>query len=224
MTALCYASLPELKSELSIDPGDTDDDTRLLRAIEDASRVIDRLCGRKPGEFAARTLTLYFDVPSTADVLQPETADRLVDERVWDTSRLYVPPLLSITTLKTDDDGDGTFETTWATTDYVLYPLNAITLGEAYREIHVNEVTGDYTFPAGKRRVQIVGSWAESSAVERPIRRATLLLATRYWKRPESPLGVLGTVDLGFQRLMQSDPDVAYILDQGGYRARWGLV
>jgi hypothetical protein len=93
----CYSTLDTLKDDLGI--SSTTNDSVLLRTLEAASRAVDRFCNR---HFYAKTETRYFDgsVP------------------------LFINDLLSVTTLKTDDDGDGTFENTFTTSDYILYPLN----------------------------------------------------------------------------------------------------
>lgn len=211
MAAEDYTDLTTIKDELKI--SDTNDDGRLSRAITDASRVIDRLCHRPDGDFGTQTLTRYFDV------VTPRAPDN--DEQLWLAQRLAVPPLVSITTLATDEDGDLTYETVWtANTDYFLYPLNT----PPYREIVVNPVLGRYAFPVGLRRVSIAGSWADASAIPGPIRRATLIQAIRLYKRSDSPLGVMGSVDTGFVKVPQGDPDVRQILIDGGYIEQWIMV
>src|SRR3990167_7339918 len=37
---------------------------------------------------------------------------------------LFIDDLVSVTSILLDEDGDGTYEATMATTDYILYPLN----------------------------------------------------------------------------------------------------
>ena len=54
--------------------------------------------------------------------------------------------LLSVTTLKTDEDGDRTYEITWATTDYDLMPYNATLESQAQPYSHLQTTPdGDYT-------------------------------------------------------------------------------
>ena len=71
-------------------------------------------------------------------------------------NRLWIDDLLTVSTIKTDEDADGSYETTYTTSDYVLYPLNS------YPKLYA-EVThrGDYgTFAPGLRKsVEIVGEW-----------------------------------------------------------------
>jgi hypothetical protein len=69
---------------------------------------------------------------------------------------LFLPDLLSATTFKLDEDGDATFESTLATTDYNLYPLNDFPKIRA--EISANSDYGG--FASGiKKGVEIAGNW-----------------------------------------------------------------
>jgi len=134
-----YASLTELKNILSITS--TTDDVAMRKILEAASRSIETYCNRR---FYSTTETKYFNGAVT----------------------LWVPDLLSITTLKTDEDGDGTFENTFdgtaGTGDYIKYgtgledSLNTF----PYTRLEIN-TNGDYgSFASGvKRGVEIVGVW-----------------------------------------------------------------
>ena len=66
--------------------------------------------------------------------------------------------LLAVTTLKTDEDGDRTYEKTWATTDYDLMPFNAAADRNPYWKI-AQTPEGDYSFPVIQKGVEIVGKW-----------------------------------------------------------------
>ncbi|MDY6835544.1 MAG: hypothetical protein SVY53_12165 [Chloroflexota bacterium] len=94
----CYADLTTLKRRLSITG--TGDDTDLLQLLNAASKAMNLYTDRF---FYCDETTRYYD--GTA-------------------SPILLDDLLSVTTFKLDEDGDGTFESTMATTDYLLYPLN----------------------------------------------------------------------------------------------------
>ena len=81
---------------------------------------------------------------------------------------LLVPDLVSVDAsgLKTDDDRDRMFETTWATTDYVLLPSNADPASSAnpqsrpYVEVAADVDAGTKSgFPVGMQTVEIAGQW-----------------------------------------------------------------
>jgi len=59
--------------------------------------------------------------------------------------------------------------------------------------------------------VQVTGTWGWSS-VPTAIKQATIMSATRLYKRYDSPLGVLGFGDLGVVRISRIDPDIASLL------------
>ena len=127
-----YGDLTTLKSDsyLSFESGDTSGDTYLRKLMESSSRLIDKYCTR---HFYAKTATKYFDgaVP------------------------LFIDDLLSVTTFKTDEDGDATFENTLATTDYILYPLNSFP-----KTIIKLASDGDYgTFGYFKKGCEVIGLW-----------------------------------------------------------------
>lgn len=80
-------------------------------------------------------------------------------------NELLIPDLVSIGTLLEDTNYDGTFETGWATADYILYPRNAeptkADFGRPYTSIRVSDKTGgtqDF-FQAGLSNYRITGTW-----------------------------------------------------------------
>lgn len=227
MAAANYCLRGDLSDEMQItDPAE---DARLDRAIIDASRVIDAFCYQEPGTFAPQTLTRIFDVQNSGLSGRGLSLSRWVDPSSrwpgWLNVRsITVPPLISVTTLRTDEDGDGVFETTWTPqTDYLLIPYNR----ETKRTIEINNITGRFEFPLGQARVQVAGSWGivEDGITPYPIRRACLQLAMIYYRKPtpgggsNSSLGG-AAIHIGYQ-----DIDIAAILWEvaGKYRERiWG--
>lgn len=220
MTLANYCLRGDLSEEMQVT--DPNEDARLDRAITDASRAVDAFCRQEPGTFAAQTLTKVFDVWGTRlEGYWGSNRAHLTDNsRMW-TMSLDVPPLLSVTTLSTDENSDGIYDTLWTSvTDYLLYPRNA----EVKRRIDTNSDTGRRGFPNGQAKVQIVGSWGitEDGATPLPIRRATLLLAMNYYRRPSTASTSQGlggaAVQIGY-----ADIDVAAILWEvsGKYREQW---
>src|SRR3990172_4276833 len=134
-----YLTLAELKSHpaLDIDANDNVDDTRLEGVIEGVSRWIDQ--DRKRRFFTTGSdETRYF----TTEV----------------SHRCVIEDLISMTTLKTDFDGDGTYETIWATTDYRLFPYNGSLNGEPYIAIEQRPYSVN-TFPTYPGAVQVIGKF-----------------------------------------------------------------
>jgi len=168
-----YCTLAAIKARLGIT--DTTDDTVLEAVVESVSRAIDDYTGRW---FYAATQTRYF------------TAQRR--------GCLLIDDLLSVTTLKTDDDADGTFETTWAATDYHLGPYNAQleSVPQPYTRIEIAP-NGNNWFPDGvSRGVEIVGSWGFSSTTPDVVEQACLFQVAHEFRAREAPLGAMGSGEL----------------------------
>ena len=180
-----YATLAQVKSSLRIT--DDLDDPLLELAIEAASRQIDSHCER------------VFYSTSATRVYAPN------DSYLCETD-----DIVSITTLKTSSLADSTYDTTWATSDYELLPLNGIAGGLVIPWNGLKAV-GDYLFPittpVQEATVQIVGTFGFAS-IPTAVKQATVILASRLMKRNDSPLGVAGFGDLGVVRVSRLDPDV----------------
>lgn len=169
-------------------------DAMLESIIEASSRWIDLYCQRR---FYSASETRTFDVMSNEEV--------------------FVDDLLSVTSLKTDSDGDGTFETTWtANTNYLLHPYNAALENKPYTRVLRSE-NGGYEFPAGvKKCVQIYGSFGYCSAANQPkvIKEACILQSIKLFKRREAPFGISGTNQFGVMQVVpELDNDVKLLLD-----------
>jgi hypothetical protein len=192
MTAYAYIGLNELKAALGVEVTDTTDDAALSLAIDAACEVVNNYCGRR---FDLVTATRYYNVV----------------EAGW----LDVPDLVEITTLKTDEGYDGTFERTWATTDYHLTPYGALDDGRSYGRI-IRALDGDYYFPRGTRSVEITGTFGYEE-VPSAVRQATLIQATRLFKRKDAPFGVIGSAEMGQLQVVPTiDPDIKLLL--AGYK------
>ena len=188
-----YATLADVKAALRIT--DTVDDSLLEISIEAASREIDGFTER---------------------VFTQSTATRIY--RPTDAFTVDVDDLQTVTTLKTDTDGDGVFDTTWGTADYQLNPLNGIAGGITTPYTTLKAV-GSYLFPIYEPRnvnsqeasVQIAGVWGWPS-IPTAVKQACIILSMRQFKRYDSPTGVMGFGDLGVMRVGRVDPDVEKLL------------
>lgn len=129
---------------------------------------------------------------------------------------VYVDDFVSLTTLRTDDDGNGVYETTWSATDYWLEPRAAALVGRPYRQIRRRDA-GNYSFPIGvDYGVEVTGVFGYATTVPAPIKQATLLLAHRLWMRKDAVFGVIGTPGLGVtvvQAQIRADADVVALLE-----------
>lgn len=161
-------------------------------ALNAAEEAIDSYCNRR------------FNQGGTADV-RYYTTDA--------SNRVLIDDLSTLATLKTDDDADGTFESTWATSDRVLAPYNAAAQTKPYTRIEVAPA-GSRTFPTTRRAVEVTGTFGWPAIPSRVV-QATLIQSQRFLKRARSaPMGI-ETVTLDGQpvRLRNKlDPDVEVML------------
>ena len=182
---------------------DQKDDAIIERAIEAASRYIDDITGTRFYRSGADETRYY--TGELPDVF------RCPDD------------IGSITTLKTDPGGDGTFEESWTvTTDYHLIPYNATVNGEPFTGIEKSTNGGDI-FPNIKRGIQLVGKFGYSASAPADVHDACIMLAQRYLKRKDAPLGVMGNATVGFINLQDAlDPDVKALLGRWLTRRAYG--
>ena len=188
-----YTTLAAMKNFLSI--VDSTDDTLLEGLIESASRSIDRIANRR----------FYADSSASARSYR-------ANNNVF----VYVDDISSTTGLvvKTDDDGDGTFETTLTiNTDFLVDPLTASALGRPFTQLTmVNTLNVWPVYPGlfsnGLRPgVQVTAKWGWPSVPD-DIETACQILTADLYKRKDSPGGILGLGDLGAIRMSPLGRDV----------------
>jgi len=198
---MSYASLSEFKAAVGIT--DTADDGALQSVLDATDTLIDLYCDRKTG-FGTATETRYYTAEDYEYVLTDD--------------------LVSVTTLQTDDDANGTYETTWTVgTDYVLAPVNAALDGFPYTEIDTS-VSWPRNFPKDVYiGVKVVGVFGFPS-VPAAVKQAEIIQAGAVWNSRTAPFGVIGSADLGgILRMSRAlHPEAALILEP--YRKRNGLA
>lgn len=185
-----YATLVEVKAAARIT--ETAHDTRLEVVVESVSRLIDDHTGRH-----------FFQSAASDRYFTPEWSDLLL-----------IDDANSVTTLVVDEDGDRTYETTWAATDYDLKPYGQLLRGTSwpYTSIEVPP-QGQRAFPRGlQKSVKITGVWGWP-AVPKPVHQACLLQCERIFKRHDAPFGITGAAEFGQAiQIAKLDPDVALLL------------
>jgi hypothetical protein len=200
---MSYASLAQFKAAVGIGTADTADDGALQNVLDATDTLIDLYCDRKTG-FGTATETRYYTAEDYEYVLTDD--------------------LVSVTTLQTDDDANGTYETTWVSgTDYVLAPRNAALDGFPYTEIDTS-VTWPRNFPKDVYLgVKVTGVFGFPS-VPAAVVQAEIIQAGAVWNSRTAPFGVIGSADLGgILRMSRAlHPEAALILEP--YRKRSGLA
>lgn len=189
-----YCTAAELREQV----GDT---TGLLtpalleRAVNTTSRAIDKFCGRRFWQDATVQVRTY----------KPDSVDTAWVDDISTTTGLII---------KTDSTADGTFATTWASTDYQLEPLNADADQTAYAWWKIVAIDR-YQFPIATRRttLQVTAKFGWS-AVPDGVAEACLLRAAAIFKRREATWGIAGFNDFGPVRITRRDPDVVELLSE----------
>jgi len=198
---MSYATLAQFKAAVGIT--DSTDDTALQNVLDATDTLIDLHCDRKTG-FGTASETRYYT---------PEAYNYVI-----------VDDLVSVTTLTSDDNADGVYETTWSSaTDYKLAPINYALDGWPYDRIETS-VTVPKSFPKnvylGLRLVGVFGFPAVPAAVT----QAAIIQANAVWSSRTAPFAVVGSQDLGgILRMTRAlHPEAALILEP--YRRRAGLA
>jgi hypothetical protein len=192
-----YATRNQVKAALRIGTADTLDDDLIDNCVGAASRLIDGYCNRK-----------FWQSGTASRVYQAEDSFYCSIDDIAGTA----------ITLKTSSQADGTFDVTWKVSDYQLEPLNGNLDGLTWSYDKIRAV-GDYLFPTvnanyGEQALVQVTAVFGWPAVPEPITQATIIQASRIFKRYDSPLGVAGFGDLGAIRVSRFlDPDMAQLVE-----------
>lgn len=183
--------LEDLKQELGVPSTNHDNDLSMEIAIETAGQEIADYTGRRFVQATGQTR--YYTA--------------------CESSRLPVDDILAITSIRTDDDQNGSFETTWSTAAYLLAPFNA-TVGvypAPYTEI-VLPAWSTGSFPVGVTRgVQITGNFGYATAVPPVVKKACLFQAGRSYRAAAAPFGTVGGRDFGQSFVAQGVENTAAI-------------
>lgn len=195
-----YVTKDELKGFLRIDVGDVVDDAQLAIAITSASRAVDKTCSagfpRQFGQVTAAEARLY----------TPK----------FDCSRVGSTWPIGKWVVQIDDlmDATGLTVTTAAgTVDlFVKQPVNAVPTGKPWTRLVVDPAAA--VIPKGTENEVTVTAKFGWTTVPVTIKQATLLQASRLFKRRDAPFGVAGSPEVGSEvrLLARVDPDVAVTL------------
>jgi hypothetical protein len=187
-----------VKAALRIGTADTLDDDLIDNCVGAASRLIDGYCNRR----------FWQTGTAEARIFQAEDSFYCSIDDIAGTAL----------TLKSSTQADGTFDLTWSRSDYQLEPLNGNLDGLTWAYDKIRAV-GDYLFPTvnanyGEQALVQVTAVFGWPSVPEPITQATIIQASRIFKRYDSPLGVAGFGDLGAIRVSRFlDPDMAQLVE-----------
>lgn len=182
-----YAEQAEVKKFISEDTDDFND--QIDAAINAVSRAIDSITGR----------TFY---ATAATVTKKLTAHF--------TDKMYIPECVSITSVKTDTDGDRTYATTLTAADH--YETND---GSPIHTLYIKPNSTKF-FLTGRGNVQIEAEWGYSSTTPAGIKEACILGAARLFRRKDAVFGVVGGGSVGSSEIsthLRQDVDFMMLIE-----------
>lgn len=203
-----YAGVDDLKRFLRI-PGvyegtlnqteDLYEDLLLTSAITAASRAIDNAANRSFGTVDSPVAFTY----------TPEW-DRNLNRYV-----VYMDDVMTTSGYQIFTRQFRTSAFNQEITDYDLYPRNAAYYGKPWTYVVLNQSCGD--------AVEITAKWGWT-AVPDTIKSATLIQASRFYKRKDAPFGIAGSPTEGseLRLLARVDPDVQVMVTP--YKKYYGGV
>lgn len=193
-----YATATEVKAAISDASLGGTYDAILAALVTRASRLLDRLTGRKPGAYYVNTdVTLYFDGSGGREQ--------------WIEELAAAPTSVSVA-----ESGSVTTYTVWASTDYLLWPYNALDRGEPYLRLDVDSLNGTKaTWTRYPKAVKVVGKFGYSATVPDDVKQAVIVQCARWWKRGQQAFQDTGAiVELGqLSYTKRLDPDVELLVE-----------
>lgn len=195
-----YVDKTDLKTYIGL--SGSGQDTNIDNAINGASRLIDKICGRH----------FWQDDAVTEKYYTPINHYYVEVDDISTTTGLIVQ-------LDTTDDG-AYDKTITLDTDFVLKPFNpqvhkisSTTYYFPHTELNILTTRSDETFdPTIIKNIKITAKFGWS-AVPEAISQATLIQATRLWKRKDTPFNVFGNEQTGQRELFNKiDPDALQLI------------
>jgi len=192
-----YCRIAEVKAMLADTQWSTSYDAILTSLVKRASRFIDLAVKKWPGYFAANAdETRYFQGSGKLSLWVDEICASPTSVAVAETGDIVTPTY-----------------TAWAATDYILWPYNAIAMGEPYTRLDIDVLNGNkaiwYRYP---KSVRIIGKfgYTTTAGTPEPIVQATIVQTVRWFKRGQQAFQDVGAIkDLGQLKYVQDlDPDI----------------
>ena len=187
-----YAAADDLAAFLRIH-----DDTEhpyLEGLLSSSSAAVDAFCGQS---FQAAA------VSATARTYAARFCDLVSVDPISATTDLVI---------ETDTSGNGTFDATWAATDYQLEPLNRNVSGLVDHPFTMVRAIAARYFPVDRQaRVRVTARWGWSTVPD-SIRDATLMHAARLHERRNAPAGIVAGDGFIGRTSLGMDPDVKALL------------
>lgn len=188
---MAYTTISLVKAYLGIDDQVSTEDSALAAAVNAAQDLVDGYTGTT------------FETTTEARSYIPFSRYVVNVDQFNTTAGLVV---------KLDTTNDGTFDTTLASTDFQVEPLNSSPYWKIRRLNGVFPV-----FINERASVEVTAAYGvqNTEGVPYAVQQAALILAARLYQRKASPLGFeAGWSDWGPMRISRTDPDVSGLLQQ----------
>lgn len=204
---LDYITVADIKVVMPDTTFGTSYDDLLAKIVTRASREFDRLTKRPTGAYAVGAdSTRYFDGSGVREL--------------WIGELAAAPTSVSVAEAGDVDDasGSGGDYTDWETSDYLLWPPNALAEGRPIIRLDIDQLNGSkaiwYAFPKSVKIVSLFG-YSSSSNLPDDVVLATTIIATRLFKRGQQGFQDVSAVkDLAQLRYAKGvDPEVTEIID-----------
>jgi hypothetical protein len=194
-----YCTLSDLKTYIGLTG--SGQDTNIENSITSASREIDQYCGR-----------IFYVTSSSVRQYTPINRYELEVDDISSTTGLVV---------KLDTTDDGSYDKTLTiNTDFIVTPVNrtdTLDQNQPIMMLKILEKRSSERFDTDIiNNVQITATYGFSS-VPSAIKQATLLQATRLFKRKDAPFSTYGNAQTGTAELFNRfDPDALKLIK--GYK------
>jgi hypothetical protein len=224
-----YVTLAEVKAALPLNQGPSSTtvyDALITSDITRVCRMFDKLTNRKPGAYAVSVdETRYYDGPgakySMYGLPTPVQGGYPADQRLgggyWEGRSLWIDELAAApTSVSVTPDGKLTNYQAWASTDYILWPYNALLENKPYLRLDLDILYGSHQVWWNFRRaVQIVGKFGFSTVCPDDIKQAILVQVARTFNRAmqnyQDTALVTDTAQLIYTKKM--DPDLELMVN-----------
>ena len=193
---ISYCEVDDIKNAMPDTVWTDTYDSQLSSFCVRASRLIDTYLRKDPGTFGVAATSIRYYKARGGSILD-------VDEMAAAPTEVAVME-------------DGTNYTVWASTDYILWPYNALAMGLPYTRLIIDLLHGTksvwYTYERG---VRITAKFGFSTIVPEDIKMATIVQTIRWFKRAMQGFQDTGAITelYQLQYTRKLDPEVELILN-----------
>lgn len=197
-----YCTISEVKANLPESIGSTTDttyDSLLSSLVTSASRAIDGYLGQEDDYF----------YPSSDNEIRYYDGNNDFE--------LHLDDFISLSELAVSEQGavGSTDYTVWSSSDYYLFPYNAVAKNKPYKKVVVDILNGaEQAFPNFRKAVRATGIFGYSVTPPSDVKQACMMMVIRYFQRAKNAYQDAGANPAIGQMfyIAELDPDVKLML------------